>query len=256
MDKQLQRRSVAGSAVDRRTFLKASAGSMATLAVASAYTMDAVAQENPALSGRQFLTAPQAETIEALAEQFWPTTDDSPGGRDAGVMYYIDNALAGAYQEYKEAYRTGIEWLDDASEQNYGAVFRDLSSDDQIALITAIFEDEGEQGAPALATPENLEVEGVPLQGATPVALDPEVGVGQPQVAGIDPPTLSSLQEFMSLALDHTMEGLFSDPVYGGNRDFAGWRAVGYPGAHYVYTEEEQQSFEPLDKPIQSLADL
>ncbi len=50
------------------------------------------------------------------------------------------------------------------------------------------------------------------------------------------------------------MEGLFADPIHGGNRDFAGWRAVGYPGAYYVYTEEEQQTFEPLDRPFQSIA--
>jgi gluconate 2-dehydrogenase gamma chain len=61
---------------------------------------------------------------------------------------------------------------------------------------------------------------------------------------------------FLDIARIHTMEGLFADPIYGGNRDFAGWRAVGYPGPYYVYTEEEQQSFEPLDKPLQSIADL
>ncbi|HEV2128826.1 MAG TPA: gluconate 2-dehydrogenase subunit 3 family protein [Thermomicrobiales bacterium] len=228
------------------------------MAVHSAYTLDALAQDDPALTGRQFFTSGQAETIEALAEQFWPTTEDSPGGRDAGVMYYIDNALAGAYQEYKEVYRTGIDWLDDAAQREYGSVFRQLSSEDQTALITAIFEaDDEEQAAPGLATPEQIEVEGIPLVDVTPVVVEPEPeGTGRTQVAGLQAPTIASLPEFMSLVLTHTMEGLFSDPVYGGNRDFAGWRAVGYPGAHYLYTEEEQQSFEPLNKPIQSLADL
>jgi gluconate 2-dehydrogenase gamma chain len=54
----------------------------------------------------------------------------------------------------------------------------------------------------------------------------------------------------------HVMEGIFSDPIYGGNRDFAGWRVVNYPGAHYVYSAEEQQVFEPLAKPFQSVGDL
>ena len=244
--------------VDRRSFLKVSAGSMAAMAVHSAYTLDTLAQEDhPVLTGRQFLTNEQAETIEALAEQFWPTTDDSPGGRDAGVVHYIDNALAGAYQEYKQVYRTGIDWLDDAAQREYGSVFRQLSSEDQTALITAIFDADEDDAVPALATPENIEIEGIPLVDVTPVVIEPEPeGTGRTQVAGLQAPTISTLQEFMSLALNHTMEGLFSDPVYGGNRDFAGWRAVGYPGAHYLYTEEEQQSFEPLNKPIQSLADL
>ncbi len=37
----------------------------------------------------------------------------------------------------------------------------------------------------------------------------------------------------------HTAEGMFSDPAYGGNRDFAGWRLVGFPGAQRAYSPEE-----------------
>lgn len=257
MDERREGRSSHGFSVDRRSFLKVSAGSMAAMAVHSAYTLDALGQENPALIGFQYLTDVQAATVDALAEQFWPTTDDSPGGSDAGVVYYIDNALAGAYRDYQETYRAGLDLLDNTADQQYGAPFRNLSSEDQTALITAIFNVEESESDDALATPEQLQVEGIPLEIGTPVAAeetDPEEIY--PQVAGLDAPTIGSLPEFMRLVLTHTMEGLFSDPVYGGNRDFAGWRAVRYPGAHYIYTEEEQQTFEPLDKPIQSLADL
>jgi len=34
-----------------------------------------------------------------------------------------------------------------------------------------------------------------------------------------------------------TNEGYFADPVYGGNKDYAGWRMVGFPGAHAYYTD-------------------
>jgi gluconate 2-dehydrogenase gamma chain len=34
----------------------------------------------------------------------------------------------------------------------------------------------------------------------------------------------------------HTMEGMFADPAYGGNRNFAGWQLVGFPGAQLFYT--------------------
>ena len=54
----------------------------------------------------------------------------------------------------------------------------------------------------------------------------------------------------------HVLEGVRSDPIHGGNRDFAGWRAVDYPGAHDVDSAEEQQVFEQLSKPFQSVADL
>jgi gluconate 2-dehydrogenase gamma chain len=39
----------------------------------------------------------------------------------------------------------------------------------------------------------------------------------------------------------HTIEGMFSDPVHGGNRDFAGWRLLGYPGPQPSYNHAEQQ---------------
>ena len=38
-------------------------------------------------------------------------------------------------------------------------------------------------------------------------------------------------QAFFNTLRTHTMEGMFADPVYGGNKDFAGWRLVGFPGA-------------------------
>jgi len=33
------------------------------------------------------------------------------------------------------------------------------------------------------------------------------------------------------------MEGMFADPVYGGNRNMAGWKMIGYPGARYDYRD-------------------
>ncbi len=58
------------------------------------------------------------------------------------------------------------------------------------------------------------------------------------------------------LLIRHLREGLFSDPVHGGNRDFAGWKAVGFPGAQFGYREEEQQVDHRVDRAPQSLAGL
>jgi hypothetical protein len=30
--------------------------------------------------------------------------------------------------------------------------------------------------------------------------------------------------------MEHTLQGMFGDPVYGGNKQFAGWDLIGYPG--------------------------
>ena len=47
---------------------------------------------------------------------------------------------------------------------------------------------------------------------------------------------------FFNTLRTHTMEGMFADPIYGGNKDFAGWRLVGFPGAQPVFSPEDLQS--------------
>lgn len=54
----------------------------------------------------------------------------------------------------------------------------------------------------------------------------------------------------------HVIEGVLSDPIYGGNRDFAGWRAVGYPGPRRFFTAAEQTSTARLNLPYQGIANL
>jgi len=46
---------------------------------------------------------------------------------------------------------------------------------------------------------------------------------------------------FFELVLGHTLEGTFSDPHYGGNRDFIGWELIGYPGLRLAVTPEQQR---------------
>jgi gluconate 2-dehydrogenase gamma chain len=56
---------------------------------------------------------------------------------------------------------------------------------------------------------------------------------------------------------EHTVEGFFCDPAYGGNRDAVGWRLVGFPGAQWGYTAEQMApGFDGRTIPIMTLADL
>ncbi len=45
---------------------------------------------------------------------------------------------------------------------------------------------------------------------------------------------------FFNLLLAHTVQGTFGDPFYGGNRNFAGWDLIGYPGVRLAVTAEQQ----------------
>lgn len=49
-------------------------------------------------------------------------------------------------------------------------------------------------------------------------------------------------QLFFEMVRTHTMEGMFADPIYGGNKDFVGWQLVGFPGAQPIFTEDDMHS--------------
>ena len=214
----------AANDLTRRTFLKRAAGAVAVLAVHAAFQHDALAQER-AREGFRFFTREEGELLEALAGRIWPGDARDPGAIEAGAVYYVDRALDGAYAAYRQAYRVVLHDIREQAQRRFQRSVGELD-DDQLDLL--------------LAELEALDGDDDPVTFLPGRTL--ELGLG---------PASS-----FDMIRTHVLEGVFSDPIHGGNRDFAGWRAVNYPGAHYVYDAEEQQSFEPLAKPFQSVADL
>lgn len=159
-----------------------------------------------------FLNHDQAATILAFTERLMPGAPGKPGARDAGVLNYIDLALAGAYADLQDFYRRGLAQLDAYCRKTYNEPFVRLSAARQDEVITAL--EEGKAG-------------------------------------GFTWPTA---QEFFNTIRTHTMEGMFADPVYGGNKDFGGWRLVGFPGAQAIFTHADMQSKQAFTRaPIISL---
>jgi gluconate 2-dehydrogenase gamma chain len=50
---------------------------------------------------------------------------------------------------------------------------------------------------------------------------------------------------FFGMVLNHTMQGMFSDPYYGGNANFVGWDLIGYPGIRMAVAPDEQSMSKP-----------
>src|SRR5262245_61100667 len=197
----------------RRAFLVGAAVG-AGAAASAALVPDALAQhpQQPAAAdasthahagGRGFgawLNADESVAIQALTERLMPGAPGKPGATDAGVLNYIDLALAGAYADLRDFYRRGIAQLDGYCRTTYNEPFAKLTAARQDEVITAL-----EQG----------------------------------KAAGF---TWPSAQAFFNTVRTHTIEGMFADPVYGGNKDFAGWRLVGFPGAHPAFSPADMQS--------------
>jgi gluconate 2-dehydrogenase gamma chain len=59
---------------------------------------------------------------------------------------------------------------------------------------------------------------------------------------------------FFKMLVDNTVEGFLADPLYGGNRDFIGWKLIGFPGPRYNYVAEIEQYGKRYDMPFVSIA--
>jgi gluconate 2-dehydrogenase gamma chain len=147
-----------------------------------------------------FFNDADAETVAAFTERLMPGGPGKPGARDAGVLNYIDLALAGAYADLQDFYRRGLAQLDAYCRKTYAEPFVRLTAPQQDEAIGAL-----------------------------------EAG----KAAEFGWPTA---QAFFNTMRTHTMEGMFADPVYGGNKDFAGWRLIGFPGGQPLFTPEDLES--------------
>src|SRR5690349_1796399 len=86
-----------------------------------------------------YLDAATAREIEAVAETIIPG-DNTPGARDAGVIHFIDRALAGHDQDQRALYRQGLEETQRKRAELFPASISiaGLSEAQRIALLTAI----------------------------------------------------------------------------------------------------------------------
>jgi gluconate 2-dehydrogenase gamma chain len=67
----------------------------------------------------------------------------------------------------------------------------------------------------------------------------------QGKATGFDWP---SAPLFFNTVRTHVMEGLFADPVYGGNKNFEGWRQISFPGGQPFFTQQDMQSREAFTR--------
>jgi len=64
-----------------------------------------------------------------------------------------------------------------------------------------------------------------------------------------------SSAQFFALVLNHARQGMFGDPRYGGNANFAGWDLLGYPGVRTAVPETDQKALEANQlKPVRDSA--
>ena len=129
-------------------------------------------------------------------------TDHEPGAIEADCVNFIDKALVHEEAGLREAYAAGLQGVDGVAVQRFGQRFLDLETDQQDAALRAI---------------ESGNVQEWPDQQIAP-------------------------RDFFHILCTHTVIGFLADPSYGGNRDYVGWKVIGYPGPMHAsggYTTEQ-----------------
>jgi gluconate 2-dehydrogenase gamma chain len=236
--------------IPRRDFLKGAgaAGTAVAATLAPVAATPAVAQQHsePAPAPAQHapdtwltLNATEVAFITAAVDTIIPADELSPSGSDCGVAVFIDRQLAGAYGSGARLYRQG-PFLKAKPELGY-----------QLELNPREFFRAGITAANEFTRKTyGKDFDRLSEQDRISAFKTMEEG----NKANF--PAFSSAMFFNAL-LQITMEGFFADPMYGGNRNMAAWKMVGYPGLPATYREEIKTYFnKKYDKPPHSIADF
>jgi gluconate 2-dehydrogenase gamma chain len=215
--------------ISRRAMLKGGAALPAAAAVASGGPAEA--QPDPYL----FFNSEEAAFVEAAVGRLIPADDKWGGAVEAGVPNYMDKQLAGAWGAGERLYRSG-PWQAGAPTQGYQLPFTPAE-----LFRTALG-----------AINKMLAQRGTPFPKMTPDQQDEVLRQleGSPQdLAGVP------ANVFFAHLWQCTIEGYFSDPVYGGNRDMVSWRMVGFPGAYASYYDLVDKHGIKIDRAPTSLGE-
>jgi gluconate 2-dehydrogenase gamma chain len=189
----------------RRHFLTLSA---ATLGGVLVYSLDRKASllasdQKPIRIPLRFFTETEALIVAAAASRIFPTDDSGPGAREAGVSIYIDRQLAGSYGR------------------------------DRFRFTQAPFEEApAELGYQGKETPREIYREGLKSLKGFHLLSPAEQDKSLRQIES------SVLFAFLR---QNTIEGMFCDPMHGGNAGMIGWQLVGFPGPR-------MSNFDEIDK--------
>jgi gluconate 2-dehydrogenase gamma chain len=182
-----------------------------------------------------FLNSDEAAFVEAAVARLIPSDPQWPGAIEAGVPSFIDKQLAGAWGAGERLYRSG-PWQPGTSSQGYQLPF--TPAELFRAALDAINKDLSRAGTPF----------------AQMSADQQDAYLHRLEAGGTDLGGVPS-DVFFAHLWDCTVEGFFSDPVYGGNRNMVAWRMIGFPGAYASYYDLVDKHGIKIDRAPMSLAE-
>lgn len=143
----------------------------------------------------EFFTTEQAAEIDAITARIIPT-DELPGAREAGVVYFIDRSLATFAADDQKTYCEGLPELQARVTEMFPTAprFSVLTPEQQDEVLHSFDENAKPARRPFRARP--------------------------------------GAQSFFETLRQHTIAGFLIDPDYGGNDSGAGWKVIGREREH------------------------
>lgn len=182
----------------------------------------------------RFLDANERGFVRAALDRLIPADALGVGAVGAGVDEFIDAQLAGPFGQASGVYMRGPFHLGD-KQQGYQLPFTPAQIY-RIGIQRVDAHCKKKFGGTFAALKQDQ-------QDTVLHALDDgEIDLGE------IPST-----NFFDLLLKNTKEGFLADPIYGGNRGFAGWKLIGFPGPRYNYVDEIGKFGQPYQAPFVSL---
>ncbi|MGE5492877.1 MAG: gluconate 2-dehydrogenase subunit 3 family protein [Actinomycetota bacterium] len=202
--------------ISRRGFLQAT-GLAALTRVANAPAETARPDANSPRS-YGFFNRQEAAFIEAAVARLIPADDLGPGALEADVPGFMDKQLGGAWGAGERLYRSG-PWQPGTPSQGYQLPFTpaELFRNALRAIDTDVRKWKGQSFASLFPADQDVYL----------TSLEK----GERDLGGIPS------KVFFETLWEMTLEGYFSDPVYGGNKNMAAWEMIGFPGAYANFYE-------------------
>jgi gluconate 2-dehydrogenase gamma chain len=187
----------------------------------------------PAVVGEwRYFTPTEAVFVTAAVDRLIPADPTGPSASEAGVPTFIDRQLAGPYGGGSHFYLGG-PWPDGTKSQGYQSRFTPAELyRHAIAEIEAYVGDKNPGKVFKDLAPDDQD------------ALLKQMESGDLKLNG----SVKS-DAFFTMFLQNVKEGYFSDPIYGGNKDMAGWKMIGFPGARYNYLDWVDRHGQRYDQP-------
>jgi gluconate 2-dehydrogenase gamma chain len=166
-----------------------------------------------------YFTADEWRFVNAACDRLIPTDDIGPGAVELGVPQYIDRQLQTAYGDGGSWYMQG-PYFPAAPEFGYQSK---LTPKEQYRFGIRAIDDHCRQSFGKVFAD---------LAAAQQDEVLEEAESGKIKAEDVPLATF-----FSSFLLNNTLEGYFGDPMYGGNKDMAAWKMIGYPGVRADFAD-------------------